>query len=349
MKTVFQSSLLLIVLYAFGACKQPIPSTTTTFQLSEARQIVFLDSLEATTAITTDESEHFFEHITPLDMSIQMQQSYPAGTERATILADYRQFLKEDVTDFSQEDVEFIQDIFQEAVQKTNQLSSSIFPDEICLIKTNGRHYGPSVYYTRDRCIVIPANVLAAPEESAFLETMLHEVFHIFSRYHPEQREALYQLIGFEDIGAITDLQLPPALAQRYLLNPDGVDFAEAIQLQLRPDSSVQAVPIVISNETELVPSKSTFFPYLEFQLFPIQPLASGDYAVLAKADGTSPLELNTLADFFRQIRDNTNYIIHPDEILADNFVLLVMDDNTAQLSERGQQLLRAIENILRN
>lgn len=264
------------------------------------------------------------------------------------LLEAYKQFLQEDVEDFTEDDKAFIKDVFEDAFQQTAKLSNSIFPASICLIKTKAQHYGHSVYYTRDNCIIIPEDVLQNPDRQAFLETMLHEVFHIYTRYHPDQRKALYQLIGFEDIGPLADLQLPEALAERYLLNPDGVDFAEAITLQLSPDTTIQAIPIIISNETQRLPSKPSFFDYLDFQLFPVQQLPDGTYQVVTKPDGTSPLQLNTLTDFFRQIRDNTNYIIHPDEILADNFVLVVTQDNHSGLSAGGQELLKAMEAVLR-
>lgn len=38
-------------------------------------------------------------------------------------------------------------------------------------------------------------------------------------------------------------------------------------------------------------------------------------------------LDPNEVADFHAQIGRNTKYIIHPDEVLADNFVHLVLGD----------------------
>ena len=55
--------------------------------------------------------------------------------------------------------------------------------------------------------------------------------------------------------------------------------------------------------------------------------------------------------DFFEQITDNTGYIIHPDEIIADNFMYIMMRGKEGGLqknfSEAGLQLLKNIKSVL--
>jgi hypothetical protein len=61
---------------------------------------------------------------------------------------------------------------------------------------------------------------------------------------------------------------------------------------------------------------------------------------------------MSKVPDFFRQIRDNTGYIIHPDEVLADNFSFIMLDKDGAQasykFSKAGKELLNLIEKILK-
>jgi hypothetical protein len=87
--------------------------------------------------------------------------------------------------------------------------------------------------------------------------------------------------------------------------------------------------------------------------LFQIEPTANNRYKVLVKEDGfSSVLNLESLTDFFKQIRDNTGYIIHPDEVLADNFSFIMVEKNGAKVSARfspaGKQLLNDIAFILK-
>ena len=46
----------------------------------------------------------------------------------------------------------------------------------------------------------------------------IEEISHIYTRYHPEKQKALYKLIGFSNIGNMTNLLIKPELKDRILL-----------------------------------------------------------------------------------------------------------------------------------
>jgi hypothetical protein len=343
--------LLTILTIALLSCKTK-QSLSNAVALSPTQHIVFLDSIQAAAAIAEDEVEHFFDNVGILDMSIQMKKAYPEGTDRQVVLADYQQYLKKDVLSFSADDQVFLEKIFQRVLANTNKVSTSIFGNEVRLIKTHGKHYGESVYYTRENIIVIPKSVLAEKNEAAVYQTMLHELSHIYTRYHPKQRSALYELIGFKGIGPMTNLQMDAALKQRVLLNPDGVDFSYAIKMDIGEDQPILAIPIILSNITSFKKEQPEFFRYLDFGLFKVSPPVSKLIKVHCDSDGNSIIKPEQYTDFYRQIKDNTNYIIHPDEIIADNFMYLITAQEDAKSLERfssgGQQLLQDIERILK-
>ncbi|MBP6812017.1 MAG: hypothetical protein KA138_10885, partial [Saprospiraceae bacterium] len=66
----------------------------------------------------------------------------------------------------------------------------------------------------------------------------------------------------------------------------------------------------------------------------------------------SSALNMQGQADFFRQIKDNTGYIIHPDEVLADNFAFIMQERNgqkvSLKFSAEGKQLLVDLEAVLK-
>ncbi len=243
--------------------------------------------------------------------------------------------------------------VMQEVFNTCDKVAKGIFPDTLILIKTKGQHYGESVYYTRENCIVIPENVLQGGMREQFTSTMYHELFHIYSRLNPAKRARLYRLIGFESIG-LQNLNIPGALAGRLLYNPDGVDFAQKITLKTPEGKTIDAIPVIYSNHLGYAAGKKPFFAYVEFNLFQIEKAADGKWNVLTQADGlSSTLNLKTQPDFFRQIKDNTGYIIHPDEVLADNFSFLMLGKNdsktTARFSEEGKKLIEEIEKVIIN
>lgn len=321
-------------------------------QALTGRELMLLDSARAARAIVNDDTEGFFQRIGRLDMSLQMQRNYPSETSREEVLADYRTFLQVDVTDFSSNEEVVLRAVFQEIRTLCDQLAPGIFPKSIELIKTNGRHYGDGVYYTRENRIIIPANELTYLDRQRLREVLVHEVFHIISRFQPHKRAALYDRIGFRQLPG--DLVLPDAVASRLLLNPDGVQMNYAITLAMAKGDTARCVPVLIANAPAYLPERPDYVAYFDFNLYSVREQANGSFTVLADSLGRSPIWLAEQPDFFRQIGDNTFYVIHPDEIMADNFKWLVLSRTGAQgyrlerFSEVGQQLLREIEAILK-
>ncbi|MFK8006182.1 MAG: hypothetical protein AB8H03_07420 [Saprospiraceae bacterium] len=340
--------LLFLSLFFLWTCKSQ-PQTTPLLQLSENHKVIFLDSLEAGAAITKDEKENFFSLVTPLDMSIQMKKNFEAATPRNEIVNEYKSFLKTDVLDFSKEEMEYVNEIFKEAYEMSNKVSTSIFPKEIKLIKTHANHYGQGAYYTRENCIIIPKDELDLRNKEGFMETMFHEISHIYTRYHPKKQIALYQLIGFSNIGNMSNLLIKDELKSRILLNPDGVNFAYHIELNEKSGRPYYAIPIIKSNETKYIDSKNDFFEYIDFSLYKI----GVQHGVQVKTDaaGNSTIDMDNVPDFFEKITTNTGYIIHPDEIIADNFMYIMMREKKNGLirsfSDDGVELLKNIKKIL--
>lgn len=348
--TCVTAVILSLSLLLLGACKNE--QVTERSVLPAGRQLVFLDSIRAAAAILDDDMEHFFIHVTKLDMALQMQQNYAGEISRDSVLRDYHRFLEQDVMDFNENEKLVLTNVMTSIQQLCMQISLNIFPKEIELIKTKGRHYGNSVYFTRENRIIIPANELVSPDTAALREVLTHEVFHIYSRLHPAKRAALYELIGFRELEDV--LILPNAIQSRLLLNPDGVDFSYAMQLAIANGDTIQVVPIITANAPAYIPGRESYFEYIDFNLYPIVQQTNG-FQVVVNNLGHSPIAVNEQPDFFRQIGDNTLYIIHPDEILADNFKFLVLAQtgesmySLARFSQKGQQLLREMKRILVN
>jgi len=91
----------------------------------------------------------------------------------------------------------------------------------------------------------------------------------------------------------------------------------------------------------------------LEFNLFKVEESPDNKWVVETADDGlTSTLSIHQIPDFYKQIRDNTTYIIHPDEVLADNFSFIMLDLDGKQasikFSKEGKHLLKDMDAILR-
>lgn len=338
------------VINLFYHCKD-VPSQQD-LQLLFQQKIVLLDSVRAAKAVTVDRKEYFFDKISSLDMSLQLHHNFPVGTPRDSILKVYQHFLASDVLSFEPQEAILLKSMLADIHLLCNKIASDLFPEKLELIKTRGNYYGNGVYYTRENRIIIPANELQSPNKTALRAVLAHELFHIFSRYHTEKRRQLYALIGFEKLDA--PLVMPSVVQSRLLLNPDGIDIAYAMRLRQPGGDTLRAVPLLTANAPAFLPNRASYFDYVNFNLYPIEKQPTPNYLVIALPAGISPLRLDEQGSFFEQIKDNTQYIIHPDEIMADNFSYLILSKSgeaTQQIkrfSQEGQLLLQKIEVVLK-
>ena len=337
-----------IILITCLCCKSNT-ATDGHLRLSSTHTVIFLDSIDASEAIVLDTKTPFFENIRVVDMAIQMKTNFPKGAKRDSILSTYKLYLQRDVEDFTKVEEAMLSRIMQKAFNLCQSINPTIFPPKIVLIKTKANHFGRSAYYTRNDMIIIPFNEMEEATEQEILGVMLHEVSHIFTRYHPKAAAELYQHIGFRALDK--PLVIPDSISKYVLHNPDGVDFEYGIHLTDQ-DSSFLAIPMIRSNESDFRLHKRVFFQYLQFDLFALRD--DGDlYTLLCTREGKTTINWENNASFHRQITMNTDYIIHPDEIIADNFMMLMLAQNdsryVADLNKEGKVLLEKIKSTLRN
>lgn len=341
-------SLLLVMSLILLNCKSSKKENTAKSTQNSGEYLVFLDKSAAEVQINKDAADGFFQSLSIADMSIQLKKSdMPDSGGESKLL--YQDLLRTEMEDFSDDEKKFMEDVFASAKSALDKINPKLLPRRIELIKTKANHYGPDVYYTREDAIIVPNNIFEKPSIEAQMPIMLHEIFHILSRYNKEFREKMYALIGFTRFEE--QLILPKEISDRLLTNPDGVSREYAINLKDEKGKEQLALPLIMSTKDRFDPSMPVFFSYLSFDLFPLVKITPNQVTLGLDISGGSALSIQHNADFFKQIKDNTQYIIHPDEIMADNFMMAIIAnrDNTFEgFSEDGQQLLKDVLEILK-
>lgn len=335
-KYIWHGALIWLLCNAFSCTSRADTQHQAAADVELPVRITLADSARAAAEILDDDLQGFFERITLIDMAIQMKKPIGLNETRQTRLPEYKAFLASDVADFSEAEARQIEHVTRRALSDVmHYLSARALPSELILVKTKGNHYGAGVWYTREECIIIPADALERGQEEELYSVLLHEIFHVWSRYHRPQRDSLYALIGFRHWGELP-VELPQELSTQLLLNPDGLDGGYYITLQGEEGSPLFAMPFIYTRSKNFSPGRPDFFSYLSFDLFPAE-AGSDRVRVRARPDGSSPIDLRQHPEFFQQITNNTQYIIHPDEIMADNFMFLVMTEKDPDMRERFQ------------
>jgi hypothetical protein len=272
--------------------------------------------------------DDFVQRLSPFDRSARMK------TDKAVSEAEFLQFVGRNVTDWTTEEMQTVQAAIEAIAPLLRDLRFS-WPPTVQLIKTTGTEEGNAAY-TRATAIVLPKGELGKGQDH-LNRLISHELFHILSRQNPELREKLYAIIGFTKCN---EIKLPPALERRKITNPDAPRNDHFIRVQIEGQESL-AVPILLSSaETYDVKRGGEFFEYLQLQFLVVEKdRGSGNFQPAPAGASPKLVGAQQISGFMEQVGKNTDYIIHPEEILAENFALLLLHEANAASPEILQKM----------
>ena len=190
----------------------------------------------------------------------------------------------------------------------------------IDLVKTTGEEELGAAGYTRRNAIMLSESVISLPVTDARRAYFLlaHEVFHVLSRADSRLRDDLYALLGFKRVDGF---EYPAELEGRRLSNPDAFAYLHTVTVQSGSES-VNVMPVIQSllrlDEVIQLPN---FFDALDIVLLSVD-AGTGE----ALRDGNGDLIKYNFGNtnWVPLMLRNSTFIIHPEEILADNFATLM-------------------------
>lgn len=278
--------------------------------------------------------DDFIKRLSPFDRFARMK------TDRTVTEAEFLDFIGSSALAWDEAGMKEITDALLSVKPRIERLSLPL-PETIYMARTSGEEDGGPPY-TRGDAIVIPAPWLAA-NKNMIPRMLCHEIFHILTRRSPGLRERLYEIIGFIKVG---EIELPAALADRKITNPDALKNDHAIRVRVSGEE-VWAVPVLIAGAEKYDFRRGgTLFDYITFRLLPVQ--SGGDTPSARPAhDGESPrlLDIREVSGYIEKVGRNTRYLIHPEEILAENFVLLLMEERNVPSPEIIRKMREALGN----
>ncbi|HEV7280078.1 MAG TPA: hypothetical protein VGN57_07670 [Pirellulaceae bacterium] len=276
------------------------------------------------------EEDEYTQSLSGIDRRIRMQATEDPGDEA------FRKHAAEAARDWSADERAKLNAAWDQVAGPLKDLRAKL-PQEILMIRTTGDEESNAAY-TRRNAIVLPEKALER-DPNKLAKLLAHELFHVLSRSQPSVRWDLYRIVGFEP-AELTDV--PESLASRKITNPDAPLWNTRIQIG-KPGEEVHGVPILLARVRDgKVETNGSLFEVMEFKLLLVE--KSGDAWKPMRSDERPLLvDPRSVPTFAEKIGRNTPYIIHPDEILAENFVHAIFD--TPDLPDR--EIVEQLDQIL--
>ncbi len=262
----------------------------------------FLNQEEA--RIFLSSTDNYTDHLTKLDLSLYH------GTSQDISIKDHLDFLKSTALGWTPTEKNKLKLMIEQYDVVLHSLGIvHLLPSEIKLIKTNGKDTF-NAHYTRGNGIIFPA--INGEEIKTDIGTFYHEMFHIFSRHNAHFQDSLYGICNFEKI---PELKLSTSLKDIQTTNPDAFLYQHAVVLN-KDGIEFQSVPFMYSG----IKQSDINGPVNEALVYKLAMLD------ITTSESSEPSMYKTSETNYKErVMANSHYYIHPEEIMAENFRLLLL------------------------
>lgn len=224
---------------------------------------------------------------------------------------EYKAFAAEQTRDFTDKEKTFVDGCFEEMAVVIEENGYTLPPlDEIVMIKTTMDEEPGAAAYTHGTQIYIQDELLAkATKDKKIADytkvVFWHELFHCLTRCNPEFRADMYKLIHFTVVDK--DYAIPPSVFEYHISNPD-VEHHNSYATFRIDGKDIDCFTDFVTTE-HFRKKGDTFFDTGTTALIPI--------------DGSDVYYTPEQAENFDEVfGTNTDYVIDPEECMADNFSL---------------------------
>jgi hypothetical protein len=304
------------------------PALATDLPFSEGTVLRFADAAAGSAALVR--RDEYIVGMSPFDRQVRLR------TDREVSEQELVAFLASNVVPWTDGETRKLAPIVAELSRKAAPWKLKL-PAVVLLVKTTGREEAGAAY-CRGPAIVLPQSLVDG-DAGRLSRILAHELFHVLSSHNPPLRDALYATLGFRPSN---EVQLPEPLRASKITNPDAPVIRHVITV-VQDGQPIDLVPVLFSRTPRYDPRRrGTIFNYLTFRLMQVENVAGRWRPVLV---GGNPvlLDPDNVPGYHEQVGRNTRYIIHPEEILADNFVFLLegrIDLPTQRVVERMGNVL---------
>ena len=194
-------------------------------------------------------------------------------------------------------------------------------PDHIVFVKSTQKEEFDA-NYTRGHAIVLGRNLFedGKHNHSDRMKLIAHEIYHIISRYDASLRRRTHEAVGCVYKGS--ELVLDDQTHRNIITNPDAHEFACALQVTSKSGEKKWVMPATV---LKIANGVTPTFADITTKLLLVD-APGAQWQVVRGSDGKAQF-IETATTNYEQIMNiNTDYNIHAEEVVAENFPLMLTE-----------------------
>lgn len=268
-----------------------------------------------------------------------VQRRVLMGSSAPVTLEAFARWQADNVRPWTPEQRERWRRALAQLAPQLNRLQPAL-PPLLLLVRSSGLESAQTPH-TRANAIVLPEQ--ADQQGFSDAELLAHELFHVLSRAQPALATRLYALLGFEPVG---ELRWPPAWGNLRIADADAPHLRHAMKVRVGNGEKWVMPVVVAAREQADFTRGETIEHLMDTRLLVVEPGAPNEATQPVLQHGQPVWHtLQQVPDFLQRLGGNTDYVLHPEETMADNFMLLLSGrtvPNPALLQRLEQALLDA-------
>ncbi len=253
--------------------------------------------------------DEYLGALTPADLSIRLAGAAGTRIDLGQLYADATQA-------WTRAERGRLQAMVERRRAQLDQLAPWL-PDTVYFIK-GGEAIEGGIPHTRGPAIFFGPQLPGSDDGLDGL--FLHELFHVLSRENRARHDEIYGIIGFVRCEPV----LPQRLTDRGITNPDAPRVEHAAPISAS-DPNLLATPILLADPPRFDPALTNLGEYFHLELQPLRRAADGR---CRPAEGVGMSEEAIRDAIFARAGRNTDYMFHPEELMADNFSQMMLGES---------------------
>lgn len=274
----------------------------------------------------------------------QYDLDYKLNKKNAT-LEEFKAFGVKQMLEFTEKEKKLMANQIAK-MEKTLEIQNLSLPfdEEIIFIKTTQKEENGSLAYTHGTQIYLGEKIFSLMDDAnirkqfVFNKVMWHELFHCLSRANKQFRKDMYKIINF----TVTekDFIIPKSIYDISISNPD-VEHHDAYATFNINGKNINCYMVLTASRPFENPGDS-FFNCMQASIVPID--SKGEFYISKDAE-----------NFWEIFGENTDYVIDPEECLADNFCYAMLYHEyhkyieCYELDFKTPEIIQKILNYLKN
>ena len=198
----------------------------------------------------------------------------------------------------------------------------------VYVVKSSMEHEGGAIGYTFRNYIFM---------KNMDYDLLTHELFHVFTRYNPVKQQDMYRLLGFK----IADkLRVPDTVKDLIISNPD---THRKVYTTVSATKNVKYIvtPLIYGRNFKTQKTiNESFFKNMQKSLLVVT-LRNRENEIVLTPKYNEFIDFKDHPEYTSKLHQNTNYDLHPEEVLADNFSFIMNDTwKTKENPELPKQMI---------